>query len=76
MAIKYFPSCRFNVTAANEVGGVRIEDPKSEQSWVLANQEARDFVKLITRRRKIAEKEFAERERALSRATWEALSRT
>ena len=55
--------CPLRVTAADR-GGVRIEDPKTQQSWLLANDDTRFFANAITHQRKIAEKQCAERNRA------------
>jgi len=56
----------FGVSAADD-GGIRLEDPKTGQVWFLTNQETRDFAKIITRRRKIAERAMVEKDLA---RTW------
>ena len=50
----------FGVSAADN-GGIRLEDRKTGQVWLLTNQETRDFARLIARRRKIAEKDMVEK---------------
>lgn len=49
-----FTTCPFEVIAGDNAGIV-IEDRKSGQSWRLSNQQAREFVRLIGRRRRLAE---------------------
>jgi hypothetical protein len=54
----------FGVSPADD-GGIRLEDPKTGQIWLLTNQQTRDFARLISHRRKIAEKTMVEKERSL-----------
>jgi hypothetical protein len=49
-----FTTCPFEVIAGNDAGIV-IEDRKTGQSWRLSNQQAREFGRLIVRRRRLAE---------------------
>ena len=49
-----FTTCPFEVIAGNNAGIV-IEDRKTGQSWRLSNQQTREFVRLIGRRRRLAE---------------------
>ena len=49
-----FTTCPFEVVAGNNAGIV-IEDRKTGQSWRLSNQQTREFVRLIGRRRRLAE---------------------
>ena len=49
-----FTTCPFEVIAGNNAGIV-IEDRKTGQSWRLSNRQAREFVRLIGRRRRLAE---------------------
>lgn len=56
----------FGVSAVDD-GGIRLEDPRTGQVWFLTNQETRDFARIITRRRKIAEKAMIDKDRA---PTW------
>jgi hypothetical protein len=51
----------FGVSPADD-GGIRLEDPKTGQIWLLTNQQTRDFARLISHRRKIAEKTMVEKE--------------
>ena len=53
MTIK-FTTCPFDVIAGNNAGIV-IEDRKTGQSWQLSNDQAREFGRLIGRRRRVAE---------------------
>lgn len=48
-----FTTCPFEVTAGNNAGIV-IEDRESGQSWRLSNDQAREFGRLIVRRRRLA----------------------
>lgn len=54
--------CPFGVTVAEDAG-IRMEDPKSGQSWFLSNQECRDLATMIMRRRKSSEKKFIQQDR-------------
>src|SRR5215813_2819405 len=54
----------FGVSPADD-GGIRLEDPKTGQIWLLTNQQTRDFARLISHLRKIAEKTMVEKERSL-----------
>ena len=61
-----FTTCPFEVIAGNDAG---IVDRKTGQSWRLSNQQAREFGRLIGRRRRLAEhleanasRSFGERE--------------
>ena len=49
-----FTTSPFEVIAGNDAGIV-IEDRKTGQSWRLSNQQAREFGRLIGRRRRLAE---------------------
>jgi hypothetical protein len=49
-----FTTCPFEVIAGNN-GGIVIEDRTTGQSWRLTNQASREFVRLIGRRRRLAE---------------------
>lgn len=49
-----FTTCPFEVIAGNNAGIV-IEDRKTGQCWRLSNQQTREFVRLIGRRRRLAE---------------------
>jgi hypothetical protein len=49
-----FTTSSFEVIAGNDAGIV-IEDRKTGQSWRLSNQQAREFGRLIGRRRRLAE---------------------
>jgi hypothetical protein len=62
-----FTTCPFEVIAGDNAGIV-IEDRKSRQSWRLSNQQAREFVRLIGRRRRLAEHLAANVSRKLPRA--------
>jgi hypothetical protein len=75
MAIRLLTTCPFHVTAADE-GGIRIEDAKTGQSWLLTNQQTRDFARIVTGRRKIAENELFKKEHARRMQTWEAQDKT
>jgi hypothetical protein len=62
-----FTTCPFGVIAGNDAGIV-IEDRKTGQSWRLSNQQAREFVRLIGRRRRLAEHLAANVSRKVPRA--------
>jgi len=49
-----FTTCPFEVIVGDNAGIV-IEDRKTGQSWRLSNQQTRGFVRLIGRRRGLAE---------------------
>jgi hypothetical protein len=49
-----FTTCPFEVIAG-DYAGIVIEDRKTRQSWRLSNQQAREFVRLIGRHRRLAE---------------------
>ena len=49
-----FTTCPFEVIVGDNAGIV-IEDRKTGQSWRLSNQQTRGFVRLIGRRRRLAE---------------------
>jgi hypothetical protein len=49
-----FTTLPFEVDAGNG-GGIVIEDRKTRQSWRLSNDQTREFVRLIGRRRRLAE---------------------
>ena len=49
-----FTTLPFEVVAGNG-GGIVIEDRKTRQSWRLSNDQTREFVRLIGRRRRLAE---------------------
>ena len=66
-----FTTCPFEVIAGNDAGIV-IEDRKTGQSWRLSNQQAREFVRLIGRRRRLAEHLAANVSRKVPRAEAEA----
>ena len=53
MTVK-FTTCPFEVVAGNNAGIV-IEDRETGQSWRLSNDQAREFGRLIGRRRRLAE---------------------
>jgi hypothetical protein len=62
-----FTTCPFEVIAG-DYAGIVIEDRKTRQSWRLSNQQAREFVRLIGRRRRLAEHLAANVSRKLPRA--------
>jgi hypothetical protein len=62
-----FTTCPFEVIAGDNAGIV-IEDRKTRQYWRLSNQQAREFVRLIGRRRRLAEHLAANVSRKLPRA--------
>jgi hypothetical protein len=62
-----FTTCPFEVIAGDNAGIV-IEDRKSGQSWRLSNQQTREFVRLIGRRRRLAEHLAANVSRKVRRA--------
>jgi len=49
-----FTTCPFEVIVGDSAGIV-IEDRKTGQCWRLSNQQAREFGRLIVRRRRLAE---------------------
>jgi hypothetical protein len=62
-----FTTSPFEVIAGNDAGIV-IEDRKTGQSWRLSNQQAREFGRLIGRRRRLAEHLAANVSRKVPRA--------
>jgi hypothetical protein len=62
-----FTTSPFEVIAADNAGIV-IEDRKTGQSWRLSNQQTREFVRLIGRRRRLAEHLAANVSRKVPRA--------
>jgi len=62
-----FTTNPFEVIAGNDAGIV-IEDRKTGQSWRLSNQQAREFGRLIGRRRRLAEQLAANVSRKVPRA--------
>lgn len=62
-----FTTSPFEVIAGNDAGIV-IEDRKTGQSWRLSNQQTREFVRLIGRRRRLAEHLAANASRKVPRA--------
>ena len=61
-----FTTSPFEVIADN--AGIVIEDRKTGQSWRLSNQQTREFVRLIGRRRRLAEHLAANVSRQVPRA--------
>ena len=62
-----FTTWPFEVIVGDNAGIV-IEDRKTGQSWRLSNQQAREFGRLIVRRRRLAEQLAANVSRKVPRA--------
>ena len=58
MTVKFI-TCPFEVIAGNNAGIV-LEDRETGQSWRLSNDQAREFGRLLLRRRRLAEQLDAE----------------